>query len=319
MNSRQTRRSVYAYPRLSKADLLFMRIGGNGLGNLLFTWARCLTRSRRNQWRMIWPTWYSHKPKNKRVNPYDIRTYGDLFQPTERYVTGLLKWRDLIFRKRIDESQALATPPRAGCVVQFRGMRGKFQPFLDDLELVRDELLAMTRVEHLAAFREVAQAPIGIHIRRGDFLQRSSDRETVERHNSLQPLSWYIDALNAVRQLCGSPVKAIVISDGNTGELEPLLAMENVQRTEYGSSIADLLALSRSRLLIASGSTFSQWAVYLGQVPAIWHPGKHEQGLLLDVPEHEIEWSRGDTLPAWIPAAVEQQIKWTPLVRGQTG
>ena len=31
---------IYAFPRLSKTDLLFVRIGGNGLGNLMFTWAR---------------------------------------------------------------------------------------------------------------------------------------------------------------------------------------------------------------------------------------------------------------------------------------
>ena len=35
---------VFAYPRLSKTDLLFLRLGGNGLGNLMFAWARALSR-----------------------------------------------------------------------------------------------------------------------------------------------------------------------------------------------------------------------------------------------------------------------------------
>ena len=50
---------IYAYPRLSKTDLLFVRIGGDGLGNLLFKWARCLAAAERHGWRMIWPTWPS--------------------------------------------------------------------------------------------------------------------------------------------------------------------------------------------------------------------------------------------------------------------
>lgn len=60
---------VFAFPRLSKTDLLFIRVGGNGLGNLMFTWARCLAASQRHGWQMVWPTWQSFKPKNWRVNP----------------------------------------------------------------------------------------------------------------------------------------------------------------------------------------------------------------------------------------------------------
>ena len=75
-----------------------------------------------------------------------------------------------------------------------------------------------------------------------------------------------------------------------------------VRRVDYGSSLGDMLGLSRSRLLIASGSTFSMWGSYLGQVPAIWHPGKLLQHVLIAQPEREIEWAEGDTVPGWIGA-----------------
>jgi hypothetical protein len=306
MNQHGKKGAIYSYPRLSKADFLFLRIGGNGLGNLLFTWARCLSQSRREGWRMIWPTWFSHKPKNKRVNPYDIRTYGDLFHPTDDYISGIMKARHVMLRRHVMEADAKSTPPKAGCVVQFRGMAGKFKPFLDDLELVRTELLAMTREQHLTGFRAADPAPIAIHVRRGDFLQRASYEETISALNSMLPLSWYIAALEAVREKCGKPVRAYVYSDGTNEELGPLLAMEQIRRVEFGSSIADILAMSRSRLLIASGSTFSQWGTYLGQVATIAHPGKVDQRLLLDHPEMEIEWATGDALPDWIPAECDR-------------
>jgi hypothetical protein len=293
---------VFAYPRLSKTDLLFIRIGGDGLGNLLFKWARCLAASERHGWRMIWPTWPSYKPKNWRVNPYDHRTYFDLFRPNERYVTGWRKPWCLARYPWIPEEQALGRGAPAGSVVEFRGMAGKFAPFREDHGLVYGELLRITRPRHLAAFADADPAPIGIHVRRGDFVQQAS-RDAMQRiDNSLLPLEWYMAALQAIRVAAGRTVPAAVFSDGTAEELAPLLALPAVRRVDYGSGLGDMLGLSRSRLLIASGSTFSMWGSYLGQVPAIWHPGKLLQHVLIAQPEREIEWAEGDPLPGWIGA-----------------
>jgi Glycosyl transferase family 11 len=299
MNKRK-KAPIYAYPRLSKTDLLFIRIGGDGLGNLLFKWARCLAASERHGWRMIWPTWPSFKPKNWRVNPYDHRTYSDLFRPSERYVTGWRKPWCLARYRWIPEEQALAAGAPPGSVVEFRGMIDKFAPFREDHELVYGELLKITRAQHLAAFAEPDPAPIGIHVRRGDFVQQASRDDMQRIDNSLLPLEWYMAALQAVRAAAGRTVRAAVFSDGTAEELAPLLALPAVQRADYGSGLGDMLGLSRSRLLIASGSTFSMWGSYLGQVPAIWHPGKLLQHVLIAQPEREIEWAEGDSLPGWV-------------------
>jgi len=294
---------VFAYPRLSKTDLLFVRIGGDGLGNLLFKWARCLATAERQGWRMIWPTWQSFKPKNWRVNPYDHRTYFDLFRPTDRYVTGWRKPWCLIRYRLIGEQQALAQGAPPGSVVQFQGLRDKFAPFLRDHALVRDELLRIARPHHLAALSESAPAPIAIHVRRGDFVHQASYEDTVNIDNSVLPLDWYIAALQAVRAAAGRDLPAWVYSDGATEELAPLLALPAVQRQDYGSGLGDMLGLSRARLLIASGSTFSMWGSFLGQVPTIWHPGKLLQNVLVDAPERELEWAPGAALPDWVRTA----------------
>lgn len=291
---------VFAYPRLSKTDLLFVRIGGDGLGNLMFNWARCLTASDRHGWRMIWPTWQSFKPKNWRVNPHDHRTYFDLFRPTDRYVSGWRKPWCLARYRLIPEQQALAEGAPPGSVVQFRGMRDKFAPFLRDRQRVRDELLRIARPQHLAALAESAPAPIAIHVRRGDFVQQANYQDLVNIDNSLLPLDWYIAALQAVRAAAGRDLPAWVYSDGTSDELGPLLALSGVERKAYGSGLGDMLGLSRARLLIASGSTFSMWGSFLGQVPTIWHPGKLLQHVVVDEPEKEIEWTPGDSLPGWV-------------------
>jgi len=293
-------RGVYAYPRLSKTDLWFMRIGGDGLGNLLFNWARCLAASRRQGWPMVWPTWKSYKPKNKRVNPYDHRVYADLFQPTGDYLHGWRKAAVLASRRWIGEADAAEVPPARRCVVQFRGMGGKFEPFLDQLELIRAELLAMTRKPHLAGYAPDPKAPIGIHVRRGDFVWQPDVETMVEKDNSALPIEWYAATLQAVRECIGKPVPARVFSDGTDDELARLVGMPAVRRVEFGSSLADLLALSRCSLIIASGSTFSMWASYLHQVPTIWHPGKLLQKVHLVDRGQEVEWYPGRDLPGWL-------------------
>jgi hypothetical protein len=190
-------------------------------------------------------------------------------------------------------------------------MAGKFEPFRNDLELIRTELLSITQPQHLSGYLAVDPAPVGIHVRLGDFVQQSSYEDMVEIDNSALPLSWYTAALEAVRALTGTAVKAAVFSDGDDEELAELLSMDYVERAEFGSSIADMLAMSRSRLLIASGSTFSEWASYLGQVPTIWHPGKLDQSVMLGRPDLEIEWARGESLPDWIPAVVRAKpVRW---------
>lgn len=293
---------TYAFPRLSKTDLLFVRIGGNGLGNLLFTWARCLAASEHNGWRMIWPTWRSFKPKNWRINPHDHRTYTDLFRPNARYVTGWRKPLHLARHAWITEEQAGSSPVPPGSVVEFRGMNGLFTPFLSDHSLVYNELRRITRVQHLAAFDEPTPAPIAIHVRRGDFIKRASYADTVSHHNSMLPLQWYIQALQAVRDKASTDIPAFVFSDGTDAELEALVAMPAVRRVDYGSSLGDMLGLSRSRLLITSGSTFSMWSSFLGQVPSIWHPGNMLQSLLIENPEQQIEWAPGTAMPDWVGA-----------------
>jgi hypothetical protein len=298
--NRSNQPPVFAFPRLSKTDLLFIRIGGNGLGNLMFTWARCLATAQKQGWRMIWPTWQSFKPKNWRVNPYDHRTYTDLFQPNERYVTGWRKPWYLARYRWIPERQALEQGVAPGSVVEFRGMEDKFVPFLEDHELVYGELLRIARPRHLIALSDAQAAPIAIHVRRGDFVQQASYSEMLQANNSLLPLEWYMDALQAVRSITGRETPASVFSDGSEEELAPLLSLPAVRRMDYGSGLGDMLGLSRSNLLIASGSTFSMWGSYLGQVPTIWHPGKLLQHLLLDHPEREIEWAAGDELPDWV-------------------
>jgi len=288
--------TVYAYPRLSKTDLLAFRIGGAGLGNLLLTWARCRSASHKNGWQMIWPTWPSIKPKNLRVNPYDVRFYGRLFKAPEDVIAGVKKPLLLLRHRWRPETEAKSVTGKG--LIQFFRMADFFEPFLQDRDYIQSELIRMTRPEHLKGYHsgDEQQYPIGIHIRLGDFVRFTSEQEIRGDFNTALPLDWYIGALAALRKLHGADTPARVFSDGNDDELTEILRLPNVTRADYGSAIADMLALSRSRILVTSGSTFSMWASWLGQMPALWYPDKKLQDLNLSDPAHEIEWLPGQAL-----------------------
>ena len=87
-----------------------------------------------------------------------------------------------------------------------------------------------------------------------------------------------------------------LFSDGTVGELAPFLQLSNVRRLTFGNPLADLLAMSRSSLLVCNGSTFSAWAAYLGNMPTIWFPTKLGWPLHPGIRDYEIESSLDEPL-----------------------
>src|SRR5205085_696868 len=92
-----------------------------------------------------------------------------------------------------------------------------------------------------------------------------------------------------LRSAMGSTVPVWVFSDASDDEIRPLLAITGVRRVFFGSAIADLLAMSTAKVLVASGSTFSMWAAFLGRMPVIWPPHNRRQKLHGSNWEFEIE------------------------------
>ncbi|HEX6066010.1 MAG TPA: hypothetical protein VFZ04_17375, partial [Longimicrobiales bacterium] len=76
-------------------------------------------------------------------------------------------------------------------------------------------------------------------------------------------------ALRALRRMLQKDVPALVVSDGASAGLAELLAEPHTELIRTGVPLADLLSLSGARVLLASGSSFSAWAAFLGGMPAV--------------------------------------------------
>ncbi len=294
---------LYSYAKLSNYDFLFFRFPGMGLGNLLFPWARFIVATRKYNLTPIWPTWLQIKIGPLLRNEMDKRFYGGLFQRSSDYIDGYQKLYLLSFPKKIKEADFerlihKKQTIKQDVVVMFEGMDGHFKQILEDHKLVLGELLKMTHEQHKKRFPQSLLKTIGVHVRRGDFIKPQSHHVLERGDTNFQiPLSWYTRQIGQVRDAIGSHVSVNIFSDGTPEELSELLALENVSRVNFGSSISDLLALSQSGILIASGSTFSMWASYLGRMPVIWHKGQLKQRLY-PKEETEIECDHNSKLPA---------------------
>ena len=138
---------------------------------------------------------------------------------------------------------------------------------------------------------------VNIHVRLGDFASNLSALNA-GKDNTRIGIGWYAAIVRKLKDILGEDVAFNVFSDGSDEELGDLLAISGVRRVFYGNSLADILALSRAPLMVASGSSFSLWARFLGQCSSISYPNQIKDHVLKpDSDGFEIECAQDAELP----------------------
>ncbi len=294
--------NLFGYPILGRA----------GLGNMLFPWARCFLWCHDQDLPMVAPIW-----TKLRIGPYlrgerDKRNYQALFNNHE-YVNHLSRLFLLAFANQVSEEKSneiLRKQPTRNTLVLFKGMDELFKPLYSRHAEIFTELRRITKPKYIDT--NLAKRPfIGIHIRRGDFSIPTDANVLREGNANYQiPIEWYVSVLNSIRNGIGFQADAVIFSDGPEEGLKELLQLPNIKFFRGGTAVTDLIALAESRAIIASGSTFSMWASFLGQVPSVWYPGQR-RGFLIDsvsssVVEPEIDY--GMPVDQEFAAAVYQRF-----------
>lgn len=260
----------YAYASLPRA----------GLANKLFPWARCQLYARRNQLQSLSSSW-----THLAIGPWlrgerDKRTYFREFENNEGLFAEIRKQFILSsYTKYCEQSDGTFSPlalVQEKSVLVFRGVDPYFRTLLGCETELKADLLRITHTSILAAINnQQARAPIGIHVRRGDFSKPKSKEDFKIKGGLRTPLLWFEQSLEWIRKKTGHSLHAFVFSDGDSNELASLLTLPNVTRVSTGTAVGDLLCLARSPLIIGSGgSSFSAWAAFLGKSSLITIPGQ---------------------------------------------
>ncbi|MAZ00827.1 MAG: hypothetical protein CMP58_01375 [Flavobacteriales bacterium] len=130
------------------------------------------------------------------------------------------------------------------------------------------------------------------------------DFKSVENENKIREgawnmrisLKWYKSIIEKIVNI-NKDINVYIFSDATNKELKEILDVYNVKRCYFGSAISDLLALSRGKVLVASASTFSMWASFLGQNHTIWFPGQKKFKIIQNKNIFEGELDYSDSLP----------------------
>ena len=270
----------YTFASLGRFESLGVRLGGAGLGNILFPWANALVYAKDNNLKRIQTTW-----KNLKIGTFirkerDKRMYMDLFTVDDG-VSGFKKFWLLNFTNQVK---------------YFSDIDSLFEPFIKDHALVKSELFNIINPCHFERALEFNNNSVAIHIRLGDFIH--TNNEDILRNgvwNYRLPIKWYKSIISKIREVSDIPIH--IFSDTEDEVLNELLEIDNCYRVYFGSAISDMVALSRCRVLVSSASTFSMWASFLGQMPTIWFPGQMRQKLIIDKELFEAEIDYDDPLP----------------------
>jgi hypothetical protein len=225
-----------------------------GLGNRLYPWARCHLYSLQHNIPMLAPRWWWPP----RVRPLLKEIPPAIELPGHLYVKGMRALPEYISGAR----RMLIEATSRSSIRVFRGEAGRF----NDLHGHETQLYeALSRISTSRV--DLPKHYIAMHVRRGDFSEQART-----------PLEWFLAALRSLRAATHADIPVRIVSDGTAADLAILLSERNVQLVRTHVPLGDLLALAGARVLLASGSSFSAWAAFLGGMPAATQPG------------HSLEW-----------------------------
>ena len=270
----------YTFVSLGKFESLGVRLGGAGLGNILFPWATALVYAKKHDLKRIQTTWKNFKIGTFLRKERDKRMYFDLFTGKDG-IGGFKKFFLLNFSSKVK---------------YFSRMDDLFEPFKNEQAFVKQELLKIINPYHLQKANEFDVNSIGVHIRMGDF--ENPENEQILRDgawNYRLPMKWYLNIIAKLREQTNLPI--YIFSDGNDEDLQEILQLKNCKREFLDSAISDMIALSKCKVLVSSSSTFSMWACFLGQMSTIWFPGQMRHKLLTNINTFEGEIDYHDSLP----------------------
>jgi hypothetical protein len=289
LNNKQ---QLYAYPI----------VGRFGLGHSLLAWARCVVWSTDHNAQRIAPQWLQLRLGTYIRREQDKRFYFSLFQRGNQ-IGGVHRLLLLANTRKVritDWKESFASDGSATIVI-FENLNHKneatyLHEILGRSTLVRSALIDMTRVS--ARPKLISKPHVAIHVRGGDFTTVVDPKVySTGVHNLRLPMEWYAQVLKKFRYQLGFDIPAIVYSDCKDHELSSLLSLPHVTRSRRAGAVTDLLSIAQAPAMISSGSGFSRWGAYLGQVPRICFPGQRAFRMLDGYKGVELEPECMDEIP----------------------
>jgi hypothetical protein len=242
-----------------------------GLGNKLFPWSRAKIFANEKNIKMVSPLWFS--PRGAAITRGGINYNNALrkiwllrnFTSDEDEVQPfnyLLKYR--AYKRMMVDHLPMARDYNGNeCHIIFKwNSCHNYIDIYNKAEFILNTLFRIIPDKECKMIEKYSKESfIAMNVRCGnDFIEPYSNENGYRKTS----LTWFKNSLQEVRRIYGD-LPVLIVSDGGIKQLCPLLQIPNVKLVSTKTAIADLLILTKSSVLMASGnSSFSAWASFLG-------------------------------------------------------
>ena len=237
----------YRISKLDGFDFGFFRIGGPGLGNLLFPIARSVIKCRDDNKKFLWPTIRQIKIGPLLRGEKDLRLYGDIF--IHRSFLDVVRYISFRYFRRLEPSDVEA------------GLGDFFCSFSKNDAIYFNSLLRRRMKATIGQ-----STKISVHIRRGDFAKSSEAQLTF---NNLLDITWFDQHITNLLRKGFNKENITVYSSDVDDEVRSLLEKHKLKLSNNNCPLSTILEISGSDIIIPSLSTFSLWAIFLGEAKYI--------------------------------------------------
>lgn len=240
------------------------RIGGPGLANLLWLWAKCIVFNHLTGAAVVWPQWNQLKPRALLRGELSMGWYWGFFKKPEAgyifYKDRASLWRlsgDLLLKKILQGEEIKI---EEGTHYMMSDISDPFTSMFEYDYLIRNAWLEM--IDKARKPNLIYNKPsLAIHLRRGDFriAGLASDLEITKK---------------ILKNICHnfSDYHIYLMTDADAKDYEFWrIIPEKIKNSTTGHTLLDLIVLSRADYLVGTAnSSYSRFAAFLGGMPVIW-------------------------------------------------
>lgn len=239
----------------------FFRLGGFGLGNLLFPYFRSLCFCLKNGAILLYPHHYQFQPRNflRERSLNSLRNYSKDFNRFSWNSINKFESARIFYSRIFKEEKFINEYPH----IFFSGYKNYFYDFIQYRRLIQKYIIYSYGIRNYQIKNEVA-----FHLRLGDFI---INKQYIEKEKILYALDYFTKKLSInVKIYSGSSYNQI------TSFLEVNELPDHVFLVDSISPMNDLIRMSQSKYICGNPySTFVEWARFI-------NPGSQKSYSLLE-------------------------------------
>lgn len=245
-----------------------------GLGNKLLVWARALVFAHLNELPLFVSNWAEIKIGPFLRDEKSKRQYWGYFVKTNQ--PSFLRQLKFATSNCVDDPKLKRVAGSEKKLLYVFSKMPSWPDYFKDLRefrpLIVEQFYQTVSPKYLTLARHQEAPVIGVHVRLSDFRKPVAGEVIGNTCNQRASLDYYIQTVQAIRDINGAELPVTVFTDGRENEIADLLSLPEVRIAAKNPDIVDLLLLSRSRYIVVSpGSTFSYWAAFIADAHVITH------------------------------------------------